>query len=315
MRELVALCKVAASYGGIYAAHVRYHILGRKAAWEETFELSRQAGIPVHISHEKVDAEAAKLLERADREDIDVSFESYLYPAGMSHMTIMLPVPDQVGTPAEVIEHLKKPEVRARALADLPNWLGTCNQVVGFTRSGRYIGRTLSDLAKEAGVAPEAFAYDLIIEEEGLCTYVFPWQVSPEEAESSIATTIAHPRMMVASDGIYNVPHPHPRGFGCFARVPGIFVREKNMVSLEDAIYKMSGFPARRFGLKDRGEIAKGKAADLVVFDPKTINARATFENPIQSPVGIHHVLVNGAPAITEGQPTNQFHGRVLRHG
>ena len=312
LRELVELCKVAASCGGIYAAHIRNHILGRPEAWKETFEIFRRSGIPVHLSHERADREGAELLELAEREDVDLSFESYLYPAGMSHMTIMLPVEDQVGAPSDVLEHLADPAVKQRILPHLRGWLGACNQVVGHTRSGRYVGATLSDLAARAGVDPEDFAYDLILEEEGLSTYVFPWQDAPEINENTIKNTVTHPRMMLASDGIYNVRHPHPRGFGCFARVPGVFVREKKWVSLAEAIHKMSGFPARRFGLSDRGEIAAGKAADVVIFDPQTINATATFENPRGGPVGIQCVLVNGKPAVEGGAPTGALPGRVL---
>jgi N-acyl-D-amino-acid deacylase len=120
--------------------------------------------------------------------------------------------------------------------------------------------------------------------------------------------------MMVASDGIYNIPHPHPRGFGCFARVLGHFVRERNLLTLEEAVYKMSGFPAQRFGIPDRGELAKGKAADIVIFDPQTVAAQSTYESPTLPPVGIPHVLVNGHIVIQNGQPTDQLPGRVVRH-
>ena len=313
LRELVELCKVAASYGGIYAAHIRNHILGRADAWKETFEIFRQSGIPVHHSHERADREGAELLDIADREDIDLTFESYLYPAGMSHMTIMLPVPDQIGAPADILDHLADPGVKERVLPHLRGWLGACNQVVGHTRSGRYVGATLSDLAAGAGVAPEDFAYDLILEEDGLSTYIFPWQDTPENNETTVRNTATHPRMIVASDGIYNVRHPHPRGFGCFARVPGEIVREKKLLSLTEAIHKMSGFPARRFGLADRGEIAEGNAADIVICDPETVNSTATFENPTGGPVGIQYVLVNGTPAVEGGAPTGALPGRVLR--
>tara|TARA_B100001123_G_scaffold450724_1_gene623251 strand:+ start:1042 stop:2583 length:1542 start_codon:yes stop_codon:yes gene_type:complete len=314
LRELVALCKVAESYGGIYAAHIRNHTLGRAGAWEETFELQRLSGIPIHISHERVDNECEELLGRAEKEGIDISFEAYLYAAGMSHMTIMIPVEDQQGSPAEVIEHLRDPEVKKRIVPYLTNWLGKYNQVVGYTRSGRFIGRTLTEVAQDLGKTPEECAYDLIVEEEGLSAYIFPWQVSPEEADETIARTIRHPLMMAASDGIYNVPHPHPRGFGCFAQIPGKYVREKKLVTLEQAIYKMSGFPAMRFGISDRGEIAKGKVADLVIFDPDTVNARATYEEPTLGPVGIEHVFVNGVATISNGEPTGALPGQVVRH-
>jgi N-acyl-D-amino-acid deacylase len=304
---------VAAEYGGVYAAHQRYHTLGRPAAWEETFQICRQAGVPVHVSHERVDGEAEGLLDRAQEEGLDLTFESYLYGAGMSHMTIMLPVDVQVGAPEEVAKRLRDPAVRERCLPQLRQRLGEAGQVVGFTRSGRHIGRRLRDLASQAGAAPEAFAYDLIIEEEGLCTYIFPWPGSAGEIAEAIDRTARHPMMMIASDGIYNVPHPHPRGFGCFARVLGHFARKRGLLSLKEAVHKMSGMPARRFGLTDRGAVAPGMAADLVVFDAGSVGSPATFEDPMRPPTGIDQVLVNGAVVMEAGCHTGAYPGRVLR--
>jgi len=313
-RELVALCKVAAEYGGIYAAHARYHILGRKAAWEETVELSKAANIPVHISHERVDLDAEKWLEKIENEGADLTFESYLYPAGMTHMYMMLPMKFQEGSPDEVNKRLEDPTVKAESLIELKRWLGHADQVVGYTGSNRHIGKRLSDLAQEHNTTPEAFAYNLLLEEHEHQAFVFPWQDDPEESEKTVTRTATHPRMMVASDGIFNIPHPHPRGFGCFSRVLGHFVRERNLLTLEEAVYKMSGFPAQRFGIPDRGELAKGKAADIVIFDPKTVAAQSTFEAPTLPPVGIPYVIVNGQIVIQNSQPTDQLPGRVVRH-
>jgi N-acyl-D-amino-acid deacylase len=313
-RELVALCKVAAQYNGIYAAHARYHILGRKAAWEETMALSQAANIPVHISHERVDDETAALLETIDKENIDLTFESYIYAAGMTHMYMMLPMKYQEGSPEEVNKRLKDNTVKEESLIELKKWLGRGDQVVGYTGSNRYIGRTLTELAQEHHTTPEAFAYNLLLEEHEHQAFVFPWQNDPKVSEQTLTRTATHPRMMVASDGIYNIPHPHPRGFGCFARVLGHFVRERNLLTLEEAVYKMSGFPAQRFGIPDRGELAKGKAADIVIFDPQTVAAQSTYESPTLPPVGIPHVLVNGHIVIQNGQPTDQLPGRVVRH-
>ena len=148
-RELVALCKVTAEYGGIYAAHVRYHTIGRVAAWEETIALSRAANIPVHISHERVNDENADLLDRIEREDIDLTFESYLYPAGMTHLYMMLPMKFQVGSPDEVNARLEDPGIRAESVAELKTWLGRGDQIVGYTGSGRYTGERLCDLAAQ----------------------------------------------------------------------------------------------------------------------------------------------------------------------
>ena len=312
-RELIALCKVAAEYGGIYAAHVRYHTIGRVAAWEETIALSRAANIPVHISHERVNDENADLLERIEREDIDLTFESYLYPAGMTHLYMMLPMKFQVGSPDEVNARLEDPGIRAESVAELKTWLGRGDQIVGYTGSGRYTGERLCDLAARANTSLEDFAYDLMLREREHHAVIFPWQVDPEVAAQTVTRTATHPRMMIASDGIFNIPHPHPRGFGCFARVLGHFVRERELLSLEEAIYKMSGFPARRFNIPDRGELAVGKAADFVVFDPDTVAARSTFENPTLPPVGISHVFVNGQSVIANREPTGALPGQVLR--
>ncbi len=312
-RELVALCKVAAEYDGIYAAHIRFQILGPEMAWRETFDLSRAADIPVHISHSRVDDLTGPLLEEVDKDDIDLTFESYMYAAGMTHMTMMLPMKYQHGSPEEVLERLRDPSVREASLPGLKERLGSANQICGLTRSGRHTGRRLGELSDEAGKPPEEFAYDLLLEEDGLQAFVFPWQVPEDEARAAIEATARHPRMMVASDGLYNIPHPHPRGTGCFARVLGEFVRDRGIMSLHDAVYRMSAFPADRFRIPDRGRIAKGLAADLVVFDPNTVAAQSTFEDPNQPPVGIDDVIVNGESVIAGGTPTGTMSGRVVR--
>ena len=314
MRELVALCKVAASYGAIYAAHIRYQTLGRRAAWEETIELAKQAEIPVHISHERVDDEIAPILERIDREGVDLTFESYLYPAGMTHVIMMLPMEFQAGSPDDVLQNLRRSEVRAEALPHLREKLGQKGkQIIGYTRSGRYIGLTLAEAAADTGKSHEAFAFDLLLEEDGLETLIFPWLTTPEENETILAQTAVHPRMMVASDGIYDIPHPHPRSYGCFAQVVRKFVRERKLLSLQEAIHKLSGFPAKRFGLKWRGQLAEGNAADIVIFDFDTIADRSTWAKPIQPAVGVNWALVNGVPVLDSGRPTGKLPGRVLR--
>jgi N-acyl-D-amino-acid deacylase len=187
------------------------------------------------------------------------------------------------------------------------------DQTIGYTASGRFIGTTISQAAASVGQSWEAFAYDLILEEEGLETCIIPWPQLGLEDEEIIRQTARSPHMMVASDGIYNIPHPHPRGYGCFARIVRRFVRELGILSPEVAIYKMSGFPAERFGLTDRGQIAPGKAADLVVFDMDTIADRATWHAPLLPAVGVEWVLVNGQPVITDSEPSGQLPGRVLK--
>jgi N-acyl-D-amino-acid deacylase len=311
-KEMVTLCQVAAEYDGVYAAHIRYHTIGREAAWRETVELSHAAGIPVHISHERVDNESAALLDEIDRNGDDLTFESYLYSAGMTHMTMMLPMALQQGSPEEVLTGLENPETRAAALPEMKTWLGRADQIVGFTKTGRYIGERLADIAEKADKSPEAFAYDLILEEDGYQGFIFPWQVPEEEAAATVERTVSHPRMMVASDGLYNVAHSHPRSQGCFARVLGEFVRERDAISIKEAVHKMSGFPAERFKLGKRGKILETWAADLAIFDPATVAAKSTFENPNQAPVGIPFVIVGGTPVIRDGSPTSARPGKVI---
>jgi len=311
--ELVQLCKVTAEYDGIYAAHIRYHTIGREGAWQETVDLAKAAGIPVHVSHERVDDVTSKILDEIDRNEDDVTFESYLYPAGMTHMTMMLPMEMQQGSPEEVLNRLENPATKSAALPEMKEWLGRADQIVGFTRSGRYVGERLCDIAATAGKQPEEFAYDLILEEDGYQGFIFPWQVTKSEASETVDRTIQHDRMMVASDGLYNVAHSHPRSQGCFARVLGEFVREKQAVSIEEAVYKMSGFPADRFRLGKRGRIAESYAADLALFDPQTVAAQSTYDNPNQKPVGIPHVIVNGQVVVQDGKPTSARPGKVIR--
>lgn len=313
LEELVYLSKIAASYDAIYAAHIRYRILGRKRAWEETIEIAKRAEIPVHISHERVDDEAAAVLAGIDKEQIDLTFESYLYPAGMTHLAMMLPMEYQSGAPAEMLAALETPEVREASLAYLRGELRDGSQIIGYNRSGRYIGMTLAEAAESEGKSYEAFAFDFIREEAAIETFVMPWATAPEENEQILNRTASHPRMMIASDGVYNIPHPHPRSYGCFVQYLGKFVRERQLVSLKEAIYKMSGFPAERFRLSDRGRIGQGLAADIVVFDPQTVADRSTWAEPVQSPVGVNWVFVNGVSVVEEGDVTGRLPGRVLR--
>lgn len=310
--ELVRLCRVTAEHGGIYAAHQRYAHLGRPVAWRETIELAKASGCPVHVSHERVDAESGAALQQVEREGVDLTFESYLYPAGMTHLEMALPIDLHPGGWPAMVERLRQDGVRRRSVAWLDTFLGRADQIVGYTRSGRRVGRRMDALAAAAGTSVGEFAFDFIMEEQGGVTLVYPWQTPVEEHDRVIAATAAHPRMMVASDGVYDVPHPHPRSFGCFARVLGEFVRDRGLLSLPEAVYKMAGFPAERFRVPDRGVIRAGAAADLAVFDAGEAAARSTWDDPRREAVGMRWVLVNGRPVIAGGAPTGALPGRVL---
>ncbi|HEX7222370.1 MAG TPA: amidohydrolase family protein [Candidatus Limnocylindrales bacterium] len=183
------------------------------------------------------------------------------------------------------------------------------------TRTGRHIGRSISEIAAERGKGVGETAVELIVEESPDAVLVFRRGTSEADFDALARRTLAHPAFMVASDGLYHGALPHPRGYGCFAQVLGTFVRDRAFVSLERAVHLMSGLPAARFGIRDRGRIAEGLAADLVVFHPATVASRATWDEPRGTAVGVDAVVVNGAVVARDGRLTGEQPGRVVRAG
>lgn len=313
LHELVTLAKAVADQGGVYAAHTRNQALGRVGAWQETMEVARQAQVPVHISHERVDRDAERLLAQVDREGLDLTFDTYLYPAGMTHLALMLPLKVQAGSLDEMLGRMRDPRMREASIAHLRTKLGAVgDQIIGYTASGRFVGMTLAQAAQSTGQTWAEFVYDLVLDEEGQECSTVPWLITGSERTEALRRTALHPRAMIASDGIYGIPQPHPRGHGCFVHILRRYVRELGLLSLQEAVYKMSGLPAQRFGLADRGRVAAGKAADLVVFDPAIVADRSTWEEPRLAPVGVEWVMVNGEWVIESGVPTGKLPGRVL---
>lgn len=315
-RELAALCRVAREYDAIYAAHLRYTDYGREAAWREIIRLGQETGIPVHVSHESVDALSAALLDEAAAV-CDLTFESYLYPAGCTHLALMLPIPEQGGGTAGLRARLRDPAERAQMRAQLEATLTAASEsgaraVFVANQTGRYIGQSLDEAAAQCGESRGAFAVRVLAEEDPYALMVFHRGGTPAEQEAIQRATLAHPRMLVASDGVYHGPSGHPRGYGCFARILRLGVREWDVVPLEAAIHKMSGLPAARFRLKDRGLLRPGYGADVVIFDPAIVADTATWADPFRTPVGIARVLVNGETVIAGGAPTGCLPGRVL---
>lgn len=316
-RELIELSKVAREYDGIYTAHIRYNLIGLEAAWRETMEIGEKAGIPVHISHEYVREVTAELLDEAAQR-CDLTFESYMYPAGCTHLLNMMPIPLQAGGPNGVRARLQTEQgreaissaVAARLRSDFEKG---SRAIFANTRTGRWIGQDMVSAAEDEGMSLEEFVLEVFDAEypEGLMIY--RRGDTQEQVDEMVRRTISHPAMMVASDGIYYGPHAHPRGYGCFARALRKGVRELKAVSLEEAIWKMAGFPAERFRIPERGRLAEGYFADVVVFDPDTVADRATWEEPRLHPVGIDRVLVNGQVVIADGEPTGAIPGQVIR--
>jgi N-acyl-D-amino-acid deacylase len=316
-RELIELSKVAAAAGAIYAAHIRYNIIGRDAAWRETFDISQQAGIPSHISHENVDDITRPLLEAA-ADTVDVTFESYMYPAGCTHLAMTLPTWAQAGGCDGVMQRLEDPEIRRELTQFLQDSLTTGEGrpgklTIAANQSGRHIGRTLGEVAEEEGLPMGEAAMKMLIAEHPYALMVYHRNYGQDVADVIAKETFRHPAMMVASDGIYHGTFSHPRSNGCFARAIRYGVRELGAVTLEEAVYKMSGFPATRFRIANRGFLCEGYAADLVLFDEQTIADGSTWENPLESPVGIELVMVGGVPVVKQNVPTGAQPGQVLR--
>ena len=316
MREIVALSKLAHSAGAIYAAHARYARLGRVEAWRETFEIGRRSGIPVHISHEVVNDETEPLFDEASGV-CDLTFESYLYPAGCTHLALALPFWAQAGGPDAVRQRLADPVQRDRIRAAMQEKL-TAEGERGFlvfaaTQTGRWIGQDMRDAARAEGMEMGDFALKVLDEEDPYALMVYHRGYEPDEAADIARRTIRHPQMMVASDGVYHGAGAHPRGFGCFARVLRQSVRQTQAISLDEAVWKMSGFPAERFRIGDRGFIREGLAADLVIFDMDTVADRATWTEPRLEPVGVERVIVNGVTTVLNGRVTGAVPGQVVR--
>jgi N-acyl-D-aspartate/D-glutamate deacylase len=181
------------------------------------------------------------------------------------------------------------------------------------TQTGRYIGMSVDEAAAAVDEPLGDFALRILDEEDPYALMVYH-RSGPLERHAAIARdTLRHPRMMVASDGVYHGPSGHPRGYGCFARILRSSVRETAAISLEEAVWKMSGFPAERFRITDRGLLRPGYGADVVIFDPESVADRATWDDPFCPAVGIERVIVNGATVVRQGQPTGVLPGRSTR--
>ncbi len=319
--ELVELAKVVREYGGIYAAHIRYNAIGKPAAYRESIEIGRRADVPIRQSHESVDDETEPLLEEARLAGVDFGIDWYLYPAGSSHLLVWLPPEDQLGGFDATVQRLRDdPAHRRKIGAIIEEQIAVTHAIGGReyfsdTRTGRYIGMSIGEVAAERGTSIGDTAVDLIIEESPDAILVFRRGISPEAFDAQARRSLNHPAFMVASDGVYHGALPHPRGYGCFAQVLGTFVREGGLVSLERAVHLMSGRPAERFGITDRGRVVDGLAADLVVFDPATVATQATWEEPRRPAIGFDAIIVNGEVVARDGRPTDARPGRVIRAG
>jgi N-acyl-D-amino-acid deacylase len=322
--ELIALCRVVARYGGLYTTHMRDQGAGLLASVEESLRVGREAGVPVQISHHKAMGEAywGRVRESLARVDAareagqDVTLDVYPYTAVSTTFTRFLPDWTLEGGTAALLGRLCSAERRRilqEASADASVVWGNV-RVAGVRKPEhvRYEGMSLEALGQAMGKPPLEAGVDLLVA-EGAPFSIVRFLM----AEEDVRTVMRHPAVMFGSDGYAMSPalgaKPHPRSYGTFTRVLGHYVRELKLLSLEEAVRKMTSFPAARFQLWDRGLIRAGHAADLVLFDPDTVRDAATFEDPHRYSAGIDWVMVGGKIVWQDGKDTGIAAGAVLR--
>ncbi len=329
--EVVALSEVAAEYGGIYTSHLRDEGMQLFDGVGEAIEIGERAGIPVVLTHHKVvgapmwgsSEQTLAMIDSARAAGIDVMADQYPYTATQTGLSILVPPWALAGGNSAFVERLEDPVLRDSIFDgivwNIINDRGGNDlsrvQFAGVDWDPSLEGQTLHDWAVREGLAstPETGA-ELVIEamRRGGARAIF--HVLHEE---DIERIMRHPNTAIASDGRLvrlGDGHPHPRWYGTFPRVLGEYTRERGVLTLEDAVRKMTSLPAERMGLTDRGRIAEGTWADLVVFDPETVVDRATFQEPHQYPDGIPYVIVNGVVTVDGGDFRDLRPGVVLRH-
>lgn len=334
--ELTALCEVVAAHGGFYATHLRDEGDMLVEAVQEALNISERARLPLQLSHHKAEGVAnwgkvkitLGMVEEARGRGVNVQMDQYPYTAFMTSLSIQI-LPRRVlsGSTEEIAARLTDPEQRAaierQILDQRPDWAddsenGFWNRVqIGVCRGRPEVqGLTIRALAQEAGKSPLDTALDLIAETHGYVS-----AVNFAIGEEDIAEVMRYAWTSIGSDGVGTHPggtasadKVHPRAYGTFPRVLGRYVRELGVISEAEAIHKMTGLPAARIGLKERGLLAPGYFADITIYDPATISDRATFADPHQFAAGIAYVLVNGRIALEAGQPNGARAGLVLRH-
>jgi N-acyl-D-amino-acid deacylase len=335
--ELIALASEASKSGGIYATHMRDESNSILVAIDEALRIGQEAHIPVEIWHLKVAGkqnwgrmpEVVAKINAARAQGIDVSANTYAYPAWFNSLSAFVPQWAHDGGDAKLVERLKDPAARARMRKDMETpsteWDNEWQEIPGpesvlicVVQNPKLLplqGKTLAEIAKLWNKGPMDALFDLLIEDKAF-TAVAVFGMS----ESDVALALQQPWVSIDNDsqgtspeGILGQEHPHPRAYGTFPRILRKYVREEKKLTLEDAIRKFSALPAQRMRLTDRGVLKAGMWADVVIFDPATIRDLATFAEPNQLSQGMEYVLVNGVAVIDQGKMTGAKPGKVLR--
>jgi dihydroorotase/N-acyl-D-amino-acid deacylase len=335
--ELIALAAEASKFGGIYATHMRNEGTGILPAIDEALRIGREAHIPVEIWHLKVGGksswghmpEVVAKINAARAQGLDVTADTYAYPAWFNDFSAFIPAWAHDGGNAKLIDRLKDPATRDRIRKDMltpsDQWDNEWQEIpgpeavlIGVVKNPQLLplqGKTLAEIARTWNKDPMDALFDLLIEDHAL-TSVAVFGMS----EPDVALALQQPWVSVdndssgtSPDGILGKEHPHPRAYGTFPRILRKYVREEHKLTLEDAIRKFSALPAQRMRLTDRGVLKAGLCADIVIFDPASVHDVATFDNPNQLSQGMEYVLVSGVPVIDQSKMTGALPGKVLR--
>ncbi len=335
--ELIELCKVASQFGGIYATHIRNEGSGIFPALEEAIRISEEAKIPLEVWHLKVAGkpqwgrmpEVVHFLERARTRGVDITADQYPYTAGATGLSASLPHWAHEGGVEKLLERLRDPATRRKIREDVvtlseaqENFYRGAGGAEGILITSVnnealkiYEGKRLNEIARLRSEDPVETLFNLLIEDKGQVGAIY---FSQNEEDMKVA--MRQPWVSVntdfnaaATDGPLSRSKVHPRSYGSFPRILGRYVREQRILSLEEAIRKMTSLPAQRVGLRDRGLLRPGMSADVVVFDAEKVIDNATYENPHQYSDGMHYVIVNGEIVLEKGKHTGRFPGKALR--
>ena len=334
--ELIEMCKVAAQYDGRYISHMRSEGNRLIEAIEELLRIAREAKIPAEIYHLKAAGsrnwpkmdKALALIEAARKEGLQITADMYMYPAGATGLDAAMPPSALDGGYDALFTRLQDPAYRKRLAAEIRTPADTWENLYRAAGSPDRIllvefkndalkplaGKTLAEVAKMRGTDPVDTIMDLVLEDRSRVGTVYFMM-----SEQNIAKQIRKPWVSLGSDaasmateGVFLKSSAHPRAYGNFARLLGKYVRDEKVITLADAIHRLSGLPATNLGLDARGLLKPGYFADVVVFDPATIADRATFEKPHQYATGVKHVIVNGRQVLKDGEHTGALPGRAL---
>ena len=335
--ELIEICKVAADYGGMYISHMRSEGNKLLESVDELLTIANEAGIPAEIYHLKQSGKknwgkldrVIQKIDSARAKGLNITTDMYTYTAGATGLDASMPPWVQEGGLEQWIQRLKDPQIRKRVIkemqTDTDEWENLMRAaespdkliLVGFKNDSlKYLtGKTLTEVAKIKGKSPEETAIDLVIQDGSRVGTVYFLM-----DEENVKRQIQLPYMSFGSDagslapeGVFLKNSTHPRAFGNFARLLGKYVRDEQIIPMEEAIYKLSGLPATNLKIKERGFLKENYFADIVVFDPKSIRDFATFENPMQYATGVEQVWVNGTHVLENGTHTGAFGGRFVK--